>query len=342
MNEYGTIPDRTRTSPAAERKLAERKLVVHWYAVRIAVTTGGLLVALLFSSLIVSLLAEEAEKSARAKQPASPPGLNLKATPVDLRVPPVEDARPAPGKRVKQQLPAFEGSKLFHVVALPTNWTPDRRWPVLVEYPGNGPYENKLGDTNSGLVEDCNLAYGLSGGADYICLTLPFVDPAKKEHQRQWWGDAQATADYCLAAVEQICRDWGGDPGKLVLCGFSRGAIACNYIGLRDDKIARLWNCFVVHSHYDGVRRWNYADSDAKSAQARLARLQGRPQWISHETSVEATEQYLATAQKQSDQPLGQFTFTSLPFANHTDTWVLRDVEPRREVRAWLRKQLQR
>lgn len=326
---------------------AERRLRVHWYAVRIAVATVGLLMVVLFSSLVVSLLAEERLAGEKAKTPLTgPPAVNLKTTPVDIRVPPVEDAEPAPGKRVKQQLPEYEGTKLFHVVALPTNWSRERTWPLLVEYPGNGPYENKLGDANSGFVEDCNLAYGLAGGRDYICLTLPFVDPVKKEHQRQWWGDAQATVDYCLAAVELVCREWGGDRDKLVLCGFSRGAIACNYIGLRNDKIAKLWNCFVAHSHYDGARRWNYADSDVASAGGRLARLKGRPQWISHESSVLATQDYLADAQakserhRKSDQPLGKFAFVSLPFANHTDTWVLRDIEPRREVRVWLRTQL--
>ncbi|WP_425615288.1 hypothetical protein NA78x_005203 [Anatilimnocola sp. NA78] len=315
---------------------AQRRLRIHWYALRLAVTAVGLLVVVLFSSVVVSLIADDTQPRQQAKQPA----IDLKSTPVDLKPPPLEDAPPASGKRVKQQVPAQRGTKLYHALYLPTDWAPDRRFPVLVEYPGNGPYSNQLGDTNSGLVEDCNLAYGLSGGKEFICVTLPLVNSETHEHQRQWWGDPAATVAYCLQAIELICKEFGGDVEKLILCGFSRGAIACNYIGLRDDKIAKLWNCFVVHSHYDGVRRWPYDDSDAASARTRLARLNGRPQWISHESSVAATEKFLADSQPAGAKPLGDFTFVSLPFANHTDTWVLRDIEPRRNVRTWLRTQL--
>lgn len=328
--------------PTTDRSAADRRLKFHGFALKFAVAALGLLSLLLFSTLVVSLIAQEVKREVKLepkRETKTQPAIDLQAIKPDLVTPAMKDAPAAPGLRVKQQLPKLSGSKLYHAVYLPTNWTKDRRWPVIVEYPGNGPYENQLGDKNSGFVEDCNLAYGLSGGQDFICLTLPFVNN-KQENQRQWWGDPQATVDYCLAAVDLICREFGGDPTKLVLCGFSRGAIACNYIGLRDEKIAKLWKCFVVHSHYDGVRRWPYDDSDASSARTRLARLNGRPQWISHEGSVAATEQFVAESQKLVDHPLGKFTFVSLPFPNHTDTWVLRDIAPRQEVRRWLREQI--
>lgn len=316
---------------------ADRRLRVHWFALRIVLTTLSLLTVVLFSSLVVSLLAQETPKPARPE----PAKIDLQAIKPDIVVPVMKEADPAPGKRVKQQLPEQTQTKIYHALYLPTNWSADRRWPVLVEYPGNGPYSNNLGDTNSGFVEDCNLAYGLSGGRDFICLTLPFVNAEKKENQRQWWGDPQATVDYCLAAVDFVCTKYGGDLSRLVLCGFSRGAIACNYIGLRDDKIAKLWKCFVVHSHYDGVRRWPYDDSDAESARARLSRLNGRAQYITHEGTIAATEQFLTESETLAGKSLGKFTFVALPFPNHTDTWVLRDIEPRRAARVWLREQIQ-
>lgn len=318
----------TKLSPA------ERRLRLHGLALRIAVATLGIIGTLLFSSVIVSLVAQE------QREEEKPAPIDLKTVKPDLTTPGMKEASPAPGNRVKQQLPEWDRTSVYHALYLPTNWSPDRKWPVLVEYPGNGPYSNPLGDANSGFVEDCNLAYGISGGKDFICLTLPFVNSETKSNQRQWWGDPQATVEYCLATVEFICTKFGGDRDKLVLCGFSRGAIACNYIGLRNDKIAKLWQCFIVHSHYDGVRKWPYTDSDAASAHARLARLNGRAQWISHEGDVSATEQFLAESQKLSDKPLGKFTFVSLPFPNHTDTWTLRDCEPRRQVRKWLQTQL--
>ncbi|WP_254507034.1 hypothetical protein [Anatilimnocola floriformis] len=315
---------------------AARRIQFNRFALRIAVAVLGLLTLALFSSVVVSLIAQEPSRD----QPKQAQPIDLKAIKPDLIAPAMKEATPAPGLRVKQQLPTQRDTGIYHALYLPKNWSKDRSWPVIVEYPGNGPYSNNLGDTNSGLVEDCNLAYGVSGGEDFICLTLPFVNAAKKENQRQWWGDPQATVDYCLAAVELICHEYGGDAQRLVLAGFSRGAIACNYIGLRNDKIAKLWKCFIVHSHYDGVRRWPYDDSDAASARERLARLNGRAQWISHEGTIAATEQFLKDSQPANSQPLGKFTFQALPFPNHTDTWLLRDIAPRTELRRWLREQL--
>jgi hypothetical protein len=160
---------------------------------------------------------------------------------------------------------------------------------------------------------------------------LPFVHPQQQTHQLQWWGDADATVAYCQETVDRICRDFGGDRCALILAGFSRGAIACNYIGLHDDAIAGLWLAFVAHSHYDGVRKWPYVDSDRPSALQRLERLRGRPQFISHETSVAETRDYL-----QQSGVMGDFTFVSLPFPNHTDSWVLRDLPERQQLRQWV------
>jgi hypothetical protein len=121
----------------------------------------------------------------------------------------------------------------------------------------------------------------------------------------------------------------------VLLAGFSRGSIACNYIGLHDDEIARLWRGFVCHSHYDGVRRWGYAGDDREAAARRLERLGDRPQFISHELSIDATRDYLAKA-----APQGRFTFQPLGFRNHTDAWVLRDVPERRALRDWVERTL--
>ena len=72
--------------------------------------------------------------------------------------------------------------------------------------------------------------------------------------------------------------------------------------------------------------------ADRASALTRLQRLKGRPQFISHEGSVQGTRTYL-----QSTGLQGNFTFVDLPFRNHSDQWTLRDCETRRQARAWLR-----
>jgi len=260
---------------------------------------------------------------------------NLHSLKSDLIVPELSDGGPAAGRRVRQTNPGYEGWELFHTLYLPADWRQpaagEQRWPVIVEYAGNGGYKNALGDVCTGKPEDCKLGYGLSGGKGFIWVCLPFVDPTGKKHAINWWGDADATAKYCVQTVRRICDEFGGDPQAVVLTGFSRGAIACNYIGLRNDEIAKLWCGLMPHSHYDGVRKWPHADSDAASAAARLARLGDRPQFISHEMNIDATRDFL-----KQHAPEGKFTFLALPFPNHSDQWVLKDIPERRQARAWL------
>ena len=164
-----------------------------------------------------------------------------------------------------------------------------------------------------------------------IWVCLPFVNPETRQHALNWWGDPTATATYCRQAVGHICREYAGDQNAVILTGFSRGAIACSYIGLRDDETASLWRAMIAHSHYDGVRRWQYADSDPVSARRRLERFKTRPQFISHELSVDDTRRYMESVVSTS-----QLTFLALPYPNHSDQWVLKDIPERQHVRKWL------
>lgn len=251
----------------------------------------------------------------------------------DLTVAPLVMGEPAAGRRVVAKLAEYTQTEVHHALYLPSDWRSGGRYPVFVEYPGNGPYRNEFGDVCEGEVGGCRLGYGLTAGQGWIWLCLPLVSADRQKNQRQWWGSVAATVEYCHWAVERTCRDWGGDPDAVVLAGFSRGSIAANYIGLRDDSIARRWRAFVCHSHYDGVRRWGYDEDDRAAAAKRLARLRGRPQFISHERSVDATREYLAEA-----CPDGNFTFQPIGFRNHSDAWTLRDLPERRAAREWLRR----
>jgi hypothetical protein len=250
----------------------------------------------------------------------------------DLETPPMVAAAPGAGRRVRgSRLPH---TAVYHALYLPTGWSPRRRYPVIVELAGNGNYRNQHGDESLGVPEGSNLGYGISGGREYIWLCVPYVDKAAGRNAITWWGDAQATVDYCVRAVEMVCTEFGGDPKRLFLAGFSRGSIGCNYIGLRTDTVAALWRGFICYSHYDGARTtWPYADCDRESALARLQRLRGRPQFICHEVSVAATRDYL-----ESTGVTGRFTLRDLPFRNHNDAWTLRPVPLRAELRRWLRE----
>lgn len=287
--------------------------------------------AALVLAILMGRTALDAGETSEAGQAVAPAERDISTMPADLQTPPMLDASPAPGKRVRQVLPEYRGTDVYHALYLPENWRPVQRFPVIVEYAGNGPYRNAYGDYSSGEVQGSNLGYGISGGRDVIWICMPYVNVKERRNQRQWWGDVPATLDYCRKTVRWICEDFGGDPSAVILAGFSRGAIGCGYLGLHNDEIADLWLAFVAYSHYDGVRSWDYPGSDAASAQARLQRLQGRASFIYQEGSVEPTRAYLAATGIQAP-----FTFQRGPFRNHNDAWVLRDVPERTSLRAWL------
>ena len=245
----------------------------------------------------------------------------------NLITPQASDHAPTPGKRVRQWNKGYAGSEVYHLLYLPTDWVEGKSYPVILEYAGN------KWKTSLGTVEGSHLGYGVSGGEGVIWICMPFVDKTHQRNATTWWGDVASSVDYCKRTVKRICAEYGGDSSNVFIAGFSRGAIACNYIGLHDDEIASLWCGFICHSHYDGVKNWEYAASDRNSAAIRLRRLGDRPQFISHEMSVHETETYLKTL-----APLGHFTFQPLPFSNHTDTWVLRDIPERKVIRDWFAK----
>lgn len=263
---------------------------------------------------------------------------NLNSIANRLIVPEVVEGVPAPGKRVWQRLEPYRDGTVAHAIYLPTDWQAGKSYPVIFEYPGNGGFKNALGDTSAGTVEGCRLGYGIAEGKQAIWVCLPFVDRERRQHSVNWWGDAEETVSYCKQAVEVVCKQWGGDRKRLILCGFSRGAIATSYIGLRDDEIAGLWCGLIAHSHYDGVRAWPYADSDRESAIRRLKRFHDQPQWISHEVSVEKTRQFLSETGLLHDH----IHLVNLPYPNHSPDWLLKDLPQADELRTWWRQLIEK
>jgi hypothetical protein len=197
-------------------------------------------------------------------------------------------------------------------------------------YSGTAVYTTKF------TVDGCMLGYGLTAGENAIWICLPFVKEEQGELQNceTWWGSVEKTKQYCVETVRDACRRFGGDPQRVILAGFSRGSIACFYIGLHDDRIARLWAGFFCHSHLDGVyEKWGYAGADRISAQIRLKRLGTRPVWFSQEGNLDAAKHYL-----ESTGLAGHFEIEPFPYPNHTAEWILRDLPIRQRARLWLKK----
>ncbi|MEZ6088484.1 MAG: hypothetical protein R3C05_10755 [Pirellulaceae bacterium] len=256
----------------------------------------------------------------------------------DLNTPDMTDQQPAAGLRVRQVAPEYAGTDVYHALYLPVDWRPNGTYPVIVEYTGNK--WSACGST--GEVKDANLGYGMSGGRGFIWVCMPYVEQGGTRNAVTWWGDRQATVDYCKVNLPRICNRFGGDMDNVFICGFSRGAIATSYIGLADDEIASFWKGMFTHDHFDGQRTWGYADSDRPSALKRLARLRGRPVLVCGESA-----DYL-----EGHRELATFTFLKVPVSElfsipegqvihpHTDRWMHKDSQYRRQARAWLDRTL--
>ena len=257
----------------------------------------------------------------------------------DMVAPPMTDEAPAPGKRVRQIAPEYAGTDVYHALYLPIDWEESKTYPIIVEYTGN----KYVQAGSTGEVKDANLGYGMSDGRGFIWVTMPYVEKDLQRNALTWWGDRVATIDYCKVNLPRIAKEFGGDLNNIILCGFSRGAIAAGYIGLADDEIASFWKAIYTHDHFDGQRTWPYEGSDRNSALERLARLDGRPVLISGTNATSVRDDFL-----KDHLDLAEFTFLDVPTDKifdipegdvihpHTDRWMQRDSVYRDQVRTWL------
>jgi hypothetical protein len=250
---------------------------------------------------------------------------------------------PAAGVMVQQTAPAFAGQAVYNTLYLPTNWQKGQLYPVIVEFPPNGGYTDS-GYTTTGYPEDCSLGYGISGGQGYIVIGMPCIGGSPLSIQTQWWGSEAETEAYCLNELQNVLQNYGGDPSAVFLAGFSRGAAACNFIGLYDSNIADAWLAFIPHSGYDYDYEYPapYDPPTIPFASTRLARLAGRAQYISQGSQIQggweiSYKYYLETLLGTN---LSNFTFRTLPYENHTGSWALRPIQLRRDIRAWMQQVL--
>lgn len=189
-----------------------------------------------------------------------------------IEIPEVSNNKPSSGERVKYQLSSDLSSERYSVLYLPLNWNPDKKYPIIVEFPGNIYYTKDCYST--GEPDQCQIGYGMSKGDGAIWISIPFIDYTKKENILNGWGNPDDTADYTLKTVLEISKKYQGDIKNVIITGFSRGAIACRFIGLRNKEIAKLWKGFHECQHFDGD---GWKGATLESAKKRLNHLGERP-----------------------------------------------------------------
>jgi hypothetical protein len=263
-------------------------------------------------------------------------------------VPAMVAGDPKPGIRVRQTEPEYIGTDVHHSLFLPADFEISKKTPLIVEFTGN--YYPPSG--SSGEVAGANFGFSATLGKKFAWIVLPFVSKDGKHNEKRWWGDEKATVNYAKSCVGRAIKTYNIDADRIVLCGFSRGAIAVGYIGLFDGEIAGLWSAFMTHDHFDGEREWENTDWGTPLAQyrrnaaVRLRRLRGRPFWVSQNDSTKGIEDFLRTENLMNT---ARFQFEAVPVKkilpfipndiirhSHTDKWPLfRSMEADR-LRAWL------
>ncbi|MCB1123576.1 MAG: hypothetical protein KJT03_18635, partial [Verrucomicrobiae bacterium] len=250
---------------------------------------------------------------------------------------------------VKVTPPEYTGTRVYHTLYLPKAWTPDGDpLPVIFEYTGN--YFPTSGST--GEVKDAGLGFCLTGGK-FIWVSLPYIHENLADNQVTWWGDEKATVDYAKVNVPRIIKDYHADSHAVFLCGFSRGAIGVNYLGLHDDEVAKLWTAFITHDHFDGIKEWGKTswgtplEKYQTEAAVRLQRVAGRPYLVCQNGDKYGTETFV----RDRLPTVENFTFIDVKTADifgsfpnsyvvhpHTDRWALLPSPYRTQVWQWMNR----
>ena len=294
--------------------------------------------------------------------------VDLRSVPADLAVPPMapRGAPPAPGARVFASNPDWlrvvPASAAYHALYLPPEWAPAPAppLPVIIELAGNGPFDDAYGDVSTGRCENSSLGFGVTGGAGAIWVSMPMLVAGGEFDGTQWWGcppgppagdppavtstacaaattNASLAVAYIKSTTRHVLAAFNGDAARVVLAGFSRGAIGVNYLGLADDDIAALWAGSIAYAHYDGQpmdAHWPYPDAGPPASYERLRRLGARPTLIVSENdgATSDTEPYVRAAGFAVNA-----TYLSTGFCNHNDKWALRPSPARDAMREWWR-----
>ena len=242
-----------------------------------------------------------------------------------MELPPIEECQPTAGKRVRYHLARDNPAKIYCIVYLPEDWKPGGKYPVIAEYPGNIFFVS--GCYSPGLPEQCAIGYGMTEGKGAIWISLPFIDRQMDSIVESGWGNPDDTVEYCMEVLQDVCFKFGGDPENLVLTGFSRGAIACGFIGLRNEKIARLWKGLHLCQHYDGDG-WNGATMD--NAIERAGRFRGKAVF-----NTDNSEEKMKPLIKAMRAPA---VFVKSGLGAHSTAMFLDDRESTKRLRQWFRE----
>jgi predicted esterase len=241
-----------------------------------------------------------------------------------LTVPEIEEGSPEAGKRVKIYLSEYP--EAYYVLFLPYNFTDTIKIPIIFESPGNVYQE-----ISNGLPDSACLGYGISFGMDYIWVGVPFIDNTGSI-LRSYWGkdDPLSTVNFWLAVLNDLNARFRIDNDKIILSGFSRGAVSTSYIGNYNDEISSKWAAYFAHSHFDGCCQTLLGNTDE-----RISRIQKKKVLISvggHDIAKKCSRGSYERLLKGGYD----VTYIEVPDLDHSPFWILENSESAQKARDWL------
>ena len=123
-----------------------------------------------------------------------------------------------------------DGTTYRYQVFVPSQWTPDVTWPVILFLHGAGERgDDGLRQLDEGLPEI------LQTRSDF-----PAIVVMPQCHRERWWGDPAMEAQ-TFAALDASMTEFHGDPNRLYLTGLSLGGYGTWAFGYKyPDKFAAL------------------------------------------------------------------------------------------------------
>ncbi len=108
---------------------------------------------------------------------------------------------------------SVDGKAYRYVLYLPSNWTPDQKWPVILFLHG-------AGERGSDGLKQSQI--GIGGAVRMHSERYPFVIVMPQCAEGQWWSQP-AMQKMALATLDAEVKEFNGDPRRLYLTGLSMG-----------------------------------------------------------------------------------------------------------------------
>jgi predicted peptidase len=88
---------------------------------------------------------------------------------------------------------------------------------------------------------------------NYIWVNLPILNATGNKMIDSYYPENPSSTVACwLAILEDLNKKFPIDNNKIILAGFSRGAVAISYIGNWNGTISGKWAGYFAYAHFDG------------------------------------------------------------------------------------------